>query len=82
MTQVLTHNEMHKYLQDGSIPDNFRDRLEISLELDPCPNCDNVRCMHFVMRDWFSPDFDDCDGNCCPSCGEWAKSLPEMEGRA
>jgi len=26
--------------------------------------------MHFVLRDWWGDDFDKCERNCCPNCGE------------
>jgi len=46
-------------------------RLWSLIDLRPpqdCPNCDGVGCMHMVMRDWWSPDIDECDGWCCPTC--------------
>lgn len=42
-------------------------RFESTYDED-CENCDGVRCMHFVLRDWWASDFDDCDGWCCPTC--------------
>lgn len=33
-----------------------------------CVNCGGDRCMHMVMRDWHSPDFEACSGWCCPAC--------------
>ena len=70
MTNLLTHNEALAYLREESLPENFADRLRNFLEFEPCQNCDNVRCMHFRLRDWWSPDFDRCDRWCCPDCSE------------
>ena len=72
-TSLLTLDEAFRYLREGTLPDNFADRVQLVLEFDGCPNCDGVCCMHFVLRDWWSPDFDDCDGFCCPFCGEWER---------
>lgn len=77
MSSLLTHNEALAWLRDGSLPDNFGDRLRNQLEFDACSNCDDVRCMHFVMRDWWAEDFDQCGRWCCPFCSdlkdtEWA----------
>lgn len=69
MYHLLTHNEALNYLENKELPDNFDERLKNFLEFEICINCDGVRCMHFVLRDWWSPDFDDCKGNCCPDCG-------------
>lgn len=73
----LTHNEALTWLKDGTLPANFADRLRSQLEFEACSNCDNVRCMHLVMRDWWSDDIDNCDGWCCQFCSdmketEWA----------
>ena len=76
---LLTHNEAFAYLQGGGLPENFAERLPNLLEFDDCSNCDGVRCMHFVLRDWWAPDFDDCDGFCCPFCGEWARTMAAAE---
>lgn len=67
---LFTHNEAVAYMKDGSLPADFRERVKNFLEFEPCSNCDNVRCMHFVMRDWWSENFDDCDGWCCPACSD------------
>lgn len=67
---LFTHNEALAYLANGALPDNFRDRLENFIEFESCSNCDDVRCMHFRMRDWWSADFDECDGWCCPFCSD------------
>lgn len=67
---VFTPNEALAFLRDGSLPDNLTDRLRNVLEFEACENCDNVRCMHFRMRDWWAEDFDQCDGWCCPSCSD------------
>lgn len=69
MTFGLTHNEALAFLRDGSLPDNFADRVRNFIEFEPCSNCGNVRCMHFVMRDWYG-DIDECDGWCCPFCSD------------
>jgi hypothetical protein len=66
----LTHNEALAYVKDGTLPENFAERVELFLEFAACPNCDNVRCMHFVMRDWYSDDIDRCGGWCCPDCSD------------
>ena len=67
---LLTHNEAQKYLETQELPEDFSERLENFLEFEVCTSCDGVRCMHFVLRDWWSEDFDRCKGNCCPFCGE------------
>jgi len=71
----LTQNEAAAYLKDGTLPDNFGQRVENWLEFGACENCDNRRCMHFVMRDWWDGEIDRCDGYCCPDCDTYAKSL-------
>lgn len=73
----LTHNEALAFLRDGSLPDNFAERVSHFLEFEPCGNCDDVRCMHFVFRDWWSPDFDECDRWCCPSCSDLKEHVAE-----
>ena len=65
---IFTHNEAVAYILDGSLPSDLADRLKNFIEFETCSNCDGVRCMHFVMRDWWAEDFDDCDGWCCPFC--------------
>ncbi len=65
----LTQNEARRFLDTGELPDEFKERVENWLEFGSCENCDNVRCMHFVLRDWGS-EADECDGWCCPSCSE------------
>lgn len=67
---MLTHNEALNYLENKILPDNFAERLKDFLEFEICTNCDGVRCMHFVLRDWWSDDIDNCEGNCCPSCSD------------
>jgi hypothetical protein len=77
--QLLTHDEAFAFLQDGQLPENFAERVGLLLEFTTCENCDEVHCMHFRMRDWWAPDFDDCDGFCCPSCGQWEKGRAAAE---
>lgn len=74
----FTMNEAKIYLESGALPDNFSDRVKNFIELGSCENCDDVRCMHFVMRDWWAPDIDECDGWCCSDCS----SLKPVESAA
>ena len=67
---MLTHNEALAYLKTGKLPGDFRRRVRNFVEFKPCKNCDDVRCMHFVLRDWWASDFDECDGWCCPDCSD------------
>lgn len=53
---------------------------------EPCENCDGVRCMHFVLRDWHGGSgIDACDGWCCPTCRPPAEAVglvePKPKGR-
>jgi hypothetical protein len=76
---LLTHNEAAEYLRCGSLPENFDDRLRGLLEFADCGNCGGVRCMHLVMRDWWSEDIDKCGGNCCPDCGDYYRGAEPTE---
>ena len=76
---LLTLDEAFAFLQDGVLPENFSLRLQNVLEFESCPNCDGVCCMHFVLRDWWAPDFDACDGYCCPFCGNWRRGEAAAE---
>ena len=76
---MLTHNEALVYLKVGMLPKGFRTRVKHFVEYDPCPNCDDVRCMHFVMRDWWDNDFNECDGWCCPFCSDLKPKLTDTK---
>lgn len=76
---ILTHNEAIAYLRDGSLPENFAQRLQNQLEFDSCSNCGDVRCMHFVLRDWWNEDFDSCDRWCCPFCSDLKEYRLDVE---
>jgi len=65
---MLTVNEAIKYLETGELPENFSERARNIVEFEDCKNCHGVKCMHFVLRDWWSDDIDNCDGYCCPDC--------------
>lgn len=71
---MLTHNEA---LRDAKLPDDFAERVRNFIEFQPCSNCDNVRCMHFVLRDWWAPDIDECDGWCCPFCSDMKPTVAD-----
>jgi hypothetical protein len=76
---MLTQNEQYHYLTAGMLPDDFDERLRgaaaLALELDdtPCSNCDGVRDMNIVLRDWWEEN-----PNWCPfCCDENGKSAVE-----
>lgn len=62
---TLSKVEAARYLSDGILPDNFKDR--VSLILDPiysCPNCDGRLCMGCIFREWDHGCVKDCP-DCC-----------------
>jgi hypothetical protein len=78
---LIGRDQAAVFLFDGSLPVDFRTRVERFVEDAPCSNCDDVRCMHFVLRDWWSDDIDRCDGWCCPFCSDM-KDLVQAKGTA
>lgn len=65
---MLTKVEAHRWLQDGTLPDNFADRVRNVLAFS-CMNCDGRRCMGCIFREYDHECADDCpdccvDGNC------------------
>ena len=54
--------EDEAWLCDGSLPDNFTERLRVFVELYECQNCDGVQDMNVVMRSW------EDEPSWCPNC--------------
>lgn len=63
---VWTKVEAAAYLRDGTLPENFEERLGLVLDpLYPCSNCDGRLCMGCVFREYDH----DCAHD-CPYCCE------------
>lgn len=61
----LSKSEAARYLRDGTLPENFRDRVQLLVECYECENCDGRLCMDCVLR----IEHDSCR-NDCPFCCE------------
>lgn len=61
--KILTKDEARAYLRDGTMPENWGERVKVALEFSVCPNCGGVKDMNQVMRDWFN-EFE----SPCPFC--------------
>lgn len=60
---LLTKVEMQVYLDKGTLPDDFAERLPYRIETYECDNCDGQLDMNVVMRAWFEDE-----PSWCPEC--------------
>lgn len=78
----LDANETWHYHTTGQLPPDYHQRIATALQglkedWLTCSNCDGVRCMHMRLRDWHEGSgIDECDGNCCPDCGDYHRANP------
>jgi hypothetical protein len=74
----FTKSEARAFLADGSLPENFRERVELVLELE-CSNCDDRLCMNCVLRVMHDTCVYDCPF-CCDQSARAANTRFSHEG--
>ena len=71
---MLTIVEAARYLSDGTLPPDFRERVVNFLEFATCPNCDGRLCMDCVLR----TIHDRCVADCPDCCEDGEPVVPPI----